>query len=389
MCVLALLYASLFHQQKAQAQCTCPNGAAAMTMVYNHSVATSMETTNFSFPQFDPTMGTLICTNVSALISSVVRIRLENDELFAASYRIRYNRSSTITGAGLSPTLVHTFSKNYGPYDLAASDGEYFSGADFIITAKDSILKNKLLTQNISGDVTSFLGYGVVDYTYTLTGNSSISGGGNYLGGPLTSDFIDFTLTYSYCEAALLASSIRNFNVSANPDNTASIQWVTENEVADNRYQIEISEDGRSYKAIAILPASKEEKSQYSYSYGLEAEQPGTLFFRVRQTNSAQVAKYSLIKSIAVSKVPSNRFSVKPNPATDQVMLQFGQQVSGNMQLELRNGQGILIDNHRFVASNQSTYNFRLNHKPAAGIYFISAVNLQTGKKFAEKIFIR
>jgi hypothetical protein len=389
MCVLTLLYASLLSHQKAQAQCSCPNGTAPMTQQYNQSVATSMETTIFSFPQFDPTIGTLICTNVSALISSVVRIRLENDELFPASYTIRYNRSSTISGPGLSPTLVHTFSKKYGAYDLAASDGEYFSGLDFIITEKDSILKDKLLTQNISADVTAFLGYDSVDYTYTLTGNSSISGGGNYLGGPLTSDFIDFTITYSYCEDALLASSIHNFNVSANADNTASIQWVTENEVADNRYQIEVSVDGRSYKPIALLPASKEERSHYSYSYDLDAEKAGTLYFRVRQTNSTLVSRYSSIKSISVKKVSSNQFSVHPNPATDQVRLQFGQQVSGTMQVELRNGQGMLVDNHQFVASNQSAYTFRLNHKPAAGIYFLTTVNLQTGEKFAEKIFIR
>jgi hypothetical protein len=266
------LYAALFIPQQTQAQCTCPDGSAAQTQVYNQSLATSMETSIFTFPQFDPTVGTLICTNVSALISSVVRIRLENDELFDASYRIRYNRSSTISGAGLSPTLVHTFSKNYGPYDLAASDGEYFSGPDFIITDRDSILKNKLLAQTITGDVTPFLGNGFVDYTYTLTGGSNISGGGNYLGGPLTSDFIDFTLTYSYCEATLLANSIRNFNVVSTPDNTARIQWVTENEVSGNRYQIEVSQDGRSYKAIALLAASKEERSQYSYIYQLDWE---------------------------------------------------------------------------------------------------------------------
>jgi hypothetical protein len=90
-----------------------------------------------------------------------------------------------------------------------------------------------------------------------------------------------------------------------------------------------------------------------------------------------------------VNKGTSNRFSVQPNPVNDQVRLQFGYPVSGNMQVELRNGQGMLIDNHRFVASNQSTYNFRLSRKPATGIYFLTAVNLQTGKKFAEKIIIK
>src|SRR5688572_6383450 len=105
MCVLALLQLSLFIPQKTLGQCTCPNGTAPMTQEHNRSLVTSMETSIFSFPQFDPTAGTLICTNVSALISSVVQIRLENDEIFGAPYRIRYNRSSAISGAGLSPTL--------------------------------------------------------------------------------------------------------------------------------------------------------------------------------------------------------------------------------------------------------------------------------------------
>jgi hypothetical protein len=113
------------------------------------------------------------------------------------------------------------------------------------------------------------------------------------------------------------------------------------------------------------------------------------VYFRVRQTTITQKATYSPIKSIAVNKGTSNRFSVQPNPVNDLVRIQFGYPVSGNMQVELRNGQGMLIDNHRFVASNQSTYNFHLARKPATGIYFLTAVNLQTGKKFAEKIIIK
>src|SRR6476661_10374128 len=368
---LALFHVSQFVPVNVSAQCTCADGTAPMTQVYNQSISTSMETSTFTFPQFDPTVGTLVCTNVSALISSVVRIRMENDELFDAIYRIRYNRSSTISGPGLSPTLVHTFSKNYGPYDLAASDGVYFSGPDFIITPKDSILKNKLLTSTISSNVTPFLGYGFVDYTYTLSGNSSISGGGNYLGGPLTSDFIDFTLTYSYCDNALLASSIRNFSVVKADDHTATIRWVTDNEVSDNRYQIEVSSDGRSYKAIGMLPAASAHQPAYSYSYELDNEEAGELHFRVRQTTSTQVARYSPVKTISVNK-SVKPFSVHPNPAHDIMTIQFGQPVSGSMKLEIRNAQGMLVEQRNFQASNQSEYRFQLASKVAQGVYYLS-----------------
>jgi len=385
---LALFHVSQFVPVNVSAQCTCANGSAPMTQVYNQSLSTSMETTMFSFPQFDPTVGTLVCTNVSALISSVVRIRMENDELFDAIYRIRYNRSSTISGPGLSPMLVHTFSKNYGPYDLAASDGVYFSGPDFIITPKDSILKNKLLTATISSNVAPLLGYGFVDYTYTLSGNSSISGGGNYLGGPLTSDFIDFTLTYSYCDNALLASSIRNFNVVKSDDHTAKIKWVTDNEVEGNRYQIEVSSDGRSYKAIGLLSAAPENNSTYSYTYELDNEDPGDLHFRVRQTTSTLVARYSPVKTISLNKSP-RLFAVHPNPAHDMMTIQFGLPVSGRMKLEIRNAQGLLVDQRSFQANNQSEYRFQLGSKVAQGVYYLSAVNLRSGKRYAERIILK
>lgn len=388
MSVVALFLLALQAPLSSKAQCTCPNGTAPLTQAYNQSLTTSMETSNFSFPQFDPTLGTLICTNVSALISSVVRIRMENDEIFPASYRIRYNRSSTISGAGLSPTLVHTFSKNYGPYDLAASDGVYFSGPDFIITGRDTILRNKLLTQTITGDITPFLGYGFVNYTYTLTGNSSISGGGNYLGGPLTSDFIDFTLTYSYCEDALLATGIRNFEVTRQPDNTAKINWQTLNEVAGNRYQIEISEDGRNYRAIASLPANIAANPAYTYEHSLEGLKEGNVYFRIRQLSSSSQARYSKIKSITVSANKSG-MDVQPNPATDQLTLQFGQAVTGELQVELRNSQGMLVENRQVMVNGANQATIRLSRKPAAGIYIITSLNSRTGQRFSQKIAIR
>lgn len=386
--ILAFICLMAFWSPLAKAQCTCPNGSTPMTQVYNQSLTTSLEESTFTFPQFDPTVGTLICTDVSALISSVVRIRLENDELFAATYRVRYNRSSTISGPGLNPTLVHTFSKNYGPYDLAASDGVYFSGPDFIITNRDSILKNKLLAQTISGDVTPFLGTGNVSYTYTLSGASSISGGGNYLGGPLTSDYIDFTLTYSYCDNSILASDIHDFTVLRQEDGTARIDWNTENDLPDNSYQVQLSRDGRHFKAIASMAAGRNPKMAYHYEYPLESADNGTLYFRVRQLNGSRQEKFSAVRTIKITEVPA-RFSVYPNPVIDQVRIQFGTPVTGDYRVELRNSVGKLIDSRRIAVNNQAETRFTFNQKPAPGIYFLTGLNTVTGARFGEKIVIR
>ncbi|MGZ5247842.1 MAG: choice-of-anchor E domain-containing protein, partial [Flavitalea sp.] len=123
--IIPLLVFILFSQQ-VSAQCNCSGGTAAQTVVHRTLISTSMESTNFNFPQFDPAVGQLICANVSATITATTRIRIENDEIFPATYRISYSRTSTISGPGLNPTLVSAYSKNYGPYNLAESDGVYF-----------------------------------------------------------------------------------------------------------------------------------------------------------------------------------------------------------------------------------------------------------------------
>jgi hypothetical protein len=65
------------------------------------------DSTNFDLMQFNPDLGQLICVNVFSYITWVVRMRLENDEIYAVTYRITLPTTDQIQGPGLTPAITN------------------------------------------------------------------------------------------------------------------------------------------------------------------------------------------------------------------------------------------------------------------------------------------
>lgn len=345
-----------------------------------------MEETVLTFPQFNPENGTLVCTNVNAQITAITRIRIENDEIFAADYKINYSRTSTISGPGLDPTLVSSFSKAYGPYHLAESDGVYFSGPDYYISAKDTVLNKKQLTRTISGDITPFLGTGSVSYTYNLSTLSRISGGGNYLGGPLTSDMIDFRLTYTYCPLAILASSIRDFTVNKLEDERVAISFVSANDTEGSVFSIEMSTNNRDYNTIQVFPPTNAPSYRYQYAFDAGPES-GKLFFRVKKTGIEGTIRYSPVRSISLNGMEGSP-TIFPNPAQHQVQLEFQKTIEGPVQVEVLGISGLVVQRQLVAMNNSRLVRISLNNiKP--GVYFLRTTDQRTGRKYFSRLVVK
>ncbi len=367
-------------------QCNCPNGVTPSTLVFERNISTSMEETTIAFPQFNPADGTLVCTNVSATITAITRIRIENDELFAADYKISYSRTSTISGPGLNPTLVSSFSKNYGPYHLAESDGEYFQGPDYLITPRDTVLNKKQLVQTINGDITPFLGNGTVNYIYALTTLSKISGGGNYLGGPLTNDIILFKLTYSYCPPSLLSSDVVDFFVK-NKEGGASVGFTIGNPQEGDRYIIEMSQNGKDFKPIAELSGSTGSK-KYNYDVPLPAAITGKLYFRVKVENLAGRTSYSAIRQIMIGDKAESVARLYPNPAESQIWIDFDVPVKDGITVDILTSTGSAVFNQQIPLRNTPQAVVNLPKLPS-GLYFIRTTDLSTSRKYFNRLIIK
>ncbi len=384
--IIPLLVSVLFTKQAA-AQCSCTGGSAPQTVVHRTLISTSMESTNFSFPQFDPTVGQLICANVSATITATTRIRIENDEIFDATYRISYARTSTISGPGLNPTLVSSYSKGYGPYDLAASDGVYFSGPDYLITNRDTVLNKKKLEATINSDVTPFLGYGSVTYNYNLSTVSRITGGGNYLGGPLTNDIIDFTLTYSYCPTTVLATGLKTFNAELGAENKVNLNWTADSEEPGIAYTTEISRNGREFAQISRILSEGNYSTRYSADYELTEQDPSRLYFRIKRTDRQGRSIYSEVRQVNISSQGMITLHTYPNPATKKITVDFGKLTDGNMLVEIRDPAGKTYQRSTMRVSHSRTLDINLVNMPS-GIYFLQTTDQKTGKRYISRLAV-
>jgi len=375
------------------AQCSCEDGTAPLVLTYQQTriIRPIDDSTNFDILQFNPDLGQLTCAEVFSYITGVVRMRLENDEIYAVSYRINYQRTDQIQGPGLSPAITNNFTKNYGPYNLAASDGAYFSGPDFTSVGPDSVLKNKYLSRNIS-NLTPFLGYGTLAYNYKVSGKTTVTGSINYIFSVSSQDIVTVGVNYRYCPTGLLANNMKEFAAVRKSKSDIQLSWITENENKDNRYEIEISRNGQAFEKAGSLQASTAPNStstKYDYSYHADQAISGQVYFRIKQTTAGGKVIYTPVRSISFVEGQGKGFGVYPNPAVRSVSMMFDSPLNGDYSIELTNLIGQIVQKRTVRVSNTNVITIELSGTAAAGVYNLRARSMSTNAVYSSKLIIK
>lgn len=390
---LALITLLFYLPTQLNAQCLCENGSAPQTLTYQQTriIRPIDDSTTFDLMQFNPTLGQLICVNVFSYITGVVRMRLENDEIYAVSYRIAYNRTDRIQGPGLSPDITNSFSKNYGPYNLAASDGNYFSGPDFVAIGPDSVLKNKYLNRNLTGGLAPFLGYGNVQYNYKVSGRTTVTGSINYIFSVSSQDVVTVGLTYSYCPTGLLGTDMKDFVATRKSNADVMLSWKTVNEEKGNKYEVELSRNGAEFQTVASVNASTisgSTTSKYEVPYHLMEPGKGSLFFRIKQTNPAGKVVYTPVRIVNFES-NKNGLGIYPNPSRGKIQLQFDAPIKGNFSVEIINLAGQTIHTRNIVLQEANTLSFTLTNVPPSGVYYLRAKEINGDRTYSGKLVIQ
>lgn len=385
---LAFFIAALSIPDKSLAQCTCSNGSPAQTQ--QHTITTNFSSnsvTVFKVPQFDATVGTLVCVNAKVYLTSVLRMRLENDEVFPIDYTVKYQRKDTFTGPGIVPDVVGLKNKNYGPYSLDGSDGEPFSGPDFVSIGPDTIYNLKLYEATTT-NVVPYLGTDSIDFTYKSTVSTFAIGSDVYALAVTSTNRVDFVMSYSYCNTSVLALNIKNFQA-ALVDNDISVRWTTQNEVKNNNYEIEVSDNGKQYYSIGTKRSVAESTAaEYDYKYHFDKPLAGKIFVRIKQV-AGKTIRYSEIKALLPGGNALSAMSIYPNPVIRNINLQFDEPLNGDYNIELANQVGQVVLKRQMRINNSMKLELLIDNPPAPGIYYLRARQAGSSKVYSGKLLFR
>jgi hypothetical protein len=374
-----------------EAQCTCTGGIPATPVDYYATFGpTNTSSTSVSFPQFNPAIGTLACMKLKDSISGISSTHVTNTGPDSTQFEFLLTVSNNIKGpAGGGINILQPFSQIYGPDSLAP----FGSPGDTITYGPDNIFTNAA-SSGTSMSTAPYLGLGNVDFTYTISGGvNSLEGGLNYLAGPTTVYWGAFHLTYYWCPAAPLATSITNFTAVPN-GNSILLQWLATNQEPNTTYEIQISTDGKNFSTLGEAEsdaASSGSSSKYDYQYNFNPASVGKLYFRVQETDGTGKVSYSEVVVVD----PNNNgaandisYSTYPNPATNSLLFQFNSNQTGRFVLQLINTAGQMVQETAVTLTGTNQIQMTLSPQPVRGLYFLRTSDLTHNRSFVSKVFI-
>ncbi len=342
---------------------------------------------NFSFPKFDVSLGTLVGVEFQSVVTIKYGFTLENWESNTTNYRVRLFRDDEFSSEFLQDPLLHSTTKNFGPYSLGPYDYNPGMGSDYktvgplIVMDKDTIVRTAFNTAD-------YLGEGMVNMDYSTFTYSTTMGSVNNQKIESAIDTMQVRIIYLYCYTSLLPADFTGFNAIRKQDQVL-LNWEVENDEAGRRYEVQYSTDGRNYQTFRNMPSrpGNNQTGRYTTDYTLQPQDAGKLVFRIRQTDADGLVKYSQIRVVDLGKNPFNRLKVYPNPATDKVSILFSNHIRGIWQVDITTMDGRVID--RFSFNQKLLANIPLTEKYRKGMYLVRARNKETGESFTERLVVQ
>src|SRR5579871_128242 len=386
---------------RVHSQCLCSGGSPATPITYLDTVLpTQASTTIFTFPQFDPSIGTLSCISFNDTISVVVTTAARNtDTTNGHNYIFQTTITDAVNGPSNSGPMnwLATFgvaNQSYGPTYLDTDKIDLHPPQprlpDDSTTFGPDTLLNHVVGAGTPPSITPFLGTGTVNFSTNLTGGATaLLGGVNYVTGIKSNSWGAFRLSYYWCPAILLAENIINFTAAKN-GGFVQLQWITENEQTGFTYEIEYSTNSSTYTPVGFLQSSQtpDVNAKYQYQYAINSNAPEKIYFRVKRIGLDGKATYTAIKSVNLNGNAAAGMQVYPNPARGSVIFEFDQIQNGNFCIQLVNTAGQIIQQNAVTILGTNQIRLNLTSNPAHGLYYLYAKDLTHNQQYITKVLV-
>jgi hypothetical protein len=383
---ILLLPVILLIAYNSKAQCS----SNTSTLSYDTTVqALGNADYSFTFPPFNPILGTLTEVDIITTVTLSYNFKLENGESNpVTNYRVKVFRDDEINSTVLMDPLISSFQKQYGYYSLAGSDGVPNSGADFTQQGPLYVMNQKSTTYTVY-NTADFFGTAPVQFDYTTSTYSAAQGSiNNNLQGS-AQDAVNFKVTYKYCPQLVLATNITSFTTNKVNDATIDIKWITQNEKNNHNYEIQKSTDGKSFRSVAeLVEKTGTQTGSYSYSYPVQVtDNNKTLLFRLKQTDSDGSVQYSGVRAVKIKALAYEQLRLYPNPTKGATSLVFSNTKRGNWDVNIHSVSGQLLKRYSFT--NALTGNINTSNDLGKGIFMVRIINKTTQEKLVRQLIIQ
>jgi hypothetical protein len=363
----------------------CSGGIPATQIQYGFSLApTTVPTTNFTFPQFNPAIGTLACVSFTDTISGISTTYVTNTAPVTVDYKFNLAVNNDIEGPGVSVTP--DFSGVFGPDSLQAAG----LPGDTITYGPVNVFSGHT-DSTASSDIASYIGAGTVSYAYTINGGLTTTKGGiNYKDSISTIYSGQFGLSYFWCPASPLATTITSFSAT-DKGKFVQLLWQAPNEESGVHYEIQFSRNGNQFFPVGEQPAGSEtgSLSSYQFQYNINPSVDlGNLYFRIRRVDASGNSSYSTIKTVDLQAGATVGIQTYPNPVTTSLTLIFDESQTGTYLFSLVSITGQVIQRTEIILNGTSQVNLDIHNHPAKGLYFLRAEDQLHSRKYITKLLI-
>jgi hypothetical protein len=378
---------SFFSYSSLSAQCLCTGGVPATAIDQTITISpTTTSSMNFGFQQFNPAIGNLACVSLHDTITGTSVTGALNTGPLRTAFLFQLTLVNQVTGPGISISNVYSVTHGVDtldPLGVIPTDSITY-GPENIITNPDGFAT--------AGGNAAYLGLGTVNFNYDVNGGMiTIQGGSNYKSSVTTVIGGIMHLTYYWCPAVALGAEISNFSVFKN-NGIILLQWLGTNDQNGIKYEIDYSKDNENWLSAGTVPAGSAPTgtvAQYQYQYNPSQSDVGDIYFRIKRTDPEGNVVFSVVKVVNLLQEDQRPgIQIYPNPVTQNILIQFDEQQTGNFSLELVSTTGQIVARKQVQLFGNTVANLDLPVKPASGIYFLRAVNQSNNKQFLTKVIV-
>lgn len=183
----------------------------------------------------------------------------------------------------------------------------------------------------------------------------------------------DTTITYKWCPVPLPVSLL-SFEAEKSGSH-ALLTWITSQEINNNYFQIQRSEDGINFTDIGKVMGKGTTTTLQSYSFVDEKPLHGTTYYRLKQVDYDGAWEYSPIRTVTFGGL----WLVFPKPATDKVNI-IAPLEDGKNNYSLLSATGQVLESGNFVKEKVLDIS-----RLASGVYIL-VLNDSKGDSWVEKI---